>query len=89
MILSSAANAGPYQNPMEKCMLNAFRRIYCKDKEPDPTIVYDEIEKAIASFGGIRGDQTLYFISDADGIILAMLWPWGDGSHITLKLVKK
>jgi hypothetical protein len=56
---------------------------------PSKKCLTDEIEKAIASFGGIRGDQMLYFLSDANGIIFAMLWPWGDGNHITLKLVKK
>ena len=37
-------------------------------------------------FGGIRGEQTL-FRKDADGVtIIAMLWPWQDALHTTLKI---
>ncbi len=48
MILSSASSAGPYRNPMEKCMLNAFRKVYSKTKTPDPIAVYEAIEEAVA-----------------------------------------
>ena len=47
MILSSASNAGPYQNPMEKCMLNAFRLVYANTDNPDPIHVYNEIENSV------------------------------------------
>lgn len=54
MILSAAANAGPYRNPMEKCMLNAFRRVYNGNDIPDPVIVYGEIEESIIRYHGKR-----------------------------------
>jgi hypothetical protein len=54
MILSSAANAGPYRNPMEKCMLNAFRKVYSTTKQPDPIKIYDEIEESIIIYHGKR-----------------------------------
>lgn len=38
------------------------------------------------NYGGIRKNQTLYK-KDFDGYsIIAMLWPWQDDTHITLKL---
>lgn len=49
MILSSASNAGPYRNPMEKCMLNAFRKVY-QDEKADPVHVYNAIEESIKKF---------------------------------------
>ncbi len=50
MILSSASKSGPYENPMEKCMINAFRQIYKKTRNPDPIDVYNEIERSIIKF---------------------------------------
>jgi hypothetical protein len=50
MLLSSASDAGPYRNPMEKCMLNAFRNIYEKSGEPGPAEVYERIEDSIIKF---------------------------------------
>jgi len=61
MILSSSANAGPYRNPMEKCMLNAFRKVYKISKNPDPTKVYKEIEDSVIAFHGKRiGNKVRY-----------------------------
>jgi len=61
MILSSAANAGPYRNPMEKCMLNAFRKVYGSSDQPDPVRLYNEIEESIIKYHGKRtGSGTKY-----------------------------
>ncbi len=43
--------------------------------------------KLAQSFGGIRKDQTLFFKKFDDCSIMAMLWPWQDSEHITLKLI--
>ncbi len=37
-------------------------------------------------YGSIMKNQTLYRKAFGDGTILAMLWPWQDGTHITLKV---
>jgi hypothetical protein len=36
--------------------------------------------------GGISKDQVLYGKQSDAGLVSAMLWPWSDGEHITLKL---
>ena len=43
------------------------------------------------NYGGIHNDQTLFKKEFEDGIVIAMLWPWQDGAHTTLKasLIKK
>ena len=40
-------------------------------------------------YGGINVDQTLFARKAADHTELAFLWPWGNGTHVTLKLFFK
>ena len=55
----------------------------CKPVGKEPT---SEDKKMTQEFGGIRSDQTLYKKKDGDQTVIAMLWPWGDHQHTTLKL---
>lgn len=48
-----------------------------------------QIQKRIKNFGGIRTGQTLYFRSQGKDTIFAMLWPWEDGCHTTVKIIRK
>ncbi len=43
--------------------------------------------KLAKNFGGIRKDQTLFLKKFENCSIMAMLWPWQDSEHITLKLI--
>jgi hypothetical protein len=45
--------------------------------------------KAIKDHGGIRTGQTLYCAANGGCIIIAMLWPWQDGLHTTLKVMQE
>lgn len=56
--------------------------------DAEPSQNHLEISKA---FGGVRKGQALYLKDFGDYIIMAMLWPWQNGTHITLKmpLIKK
>ncbi len=72
MILSSAANAGPYRNPMEKCMLNAFRRSYKESDEPEPTKVYEEIEESIVRYHGKRTSSGIKYTKHGENIKSAL-----------------
>jgi hypothetical protein len=42
-------------------------------------------ETLTAPTGGIRPNQTLYEKKIGTAIVIAKLWPWGDGVHTTLK----
>ncbi len=44
------------------------------------------IEKLTRKFGGIRKGQTIYLKEYDDCSILAMVWPWKDKQHSTLKV---
>ena len=48
-----------------------------------------DVEKVVEDFGGITPGQTLYFLKENDCSYFAMLWPWSDESHVTLKLGRK
>jgi len=43
----------------------------------------------IEEFGGIRPGQTLYFWNEGKDAVFAMLWPWQDGYHTTVKIGRK
>lgn len=45
-----------------------------------------EISKITKQFGGVFGNQTFYMKKDGGQNIGAMLWPWQDDEHITLKV---
>lgn len=42
----------------------------------------------LENFGGIRNDQTLYFLEADDFIYYAMIWPWSDGASVTIKIAQ-
>ena len=48
-----------------------------------------EIQNIINDFGGIKEGQTLYFCQQSSVCVFAMLWPWQDAYHITLKIAQR
>jgi hypothetical protein len=47
-----------------------------------------QIENTIKKFGGIMSGQTLYFCNVGNENVIAMLWPWQDEYHTTLKIIQ-
>ena len=41
-----------------------------------------------SSFGGIRSNQTMYYIKHDNFCSRAMIWPWNDGTHVTVKIFR-
>jgi len=56
---------------------------------PSKNKLSDGINRVIAGFGGIMPGQTLYYNQEGKSVIFAMLWPWQDGVHTTLKIIKR
>ncbi|HTY45456.1 MAG TPA: hypothetical protein VMD52_05660 [Patescibacteria group bacterium] len=56
---------------------------------PSKATLSPEVQEVIEGFGGIMKGQTLYFVSEPACRVFAMLWPWQDGQHITLKTGQK
>ena len=56
--------------------------------KPEGVAPDKDVEKLTKDRGGIAKNQTLYK-KDSDGlVVLAMLWPWGNQMHTTLKIWK-
>jgi len=47
------------------------------------------MEHTIGKFGGIMHGQAIYFKNLGKDEIIGMLWPWQDGEHTTVKIIKK
>ncbi len=47
-----------------------------------------EANRQAKPYGGIRKDQTMYFRRDAEHSECALLWPWGSGARITVKIIQ-
>jgi len=45
-----------------------------------------DISNLTKDYGGVRENQTLFKKNETQTIIIAMLWPWGDNIHTTLKM---
>lgn len=56
---------------------------------PVKTALAPDVKLAIREFGGISAGQTLYFHKEETSAIFAMLWPWQDDQHITVKIGQK
>ncbi|MBU0549665.1 MAG: hypothetical protein KKH80_02570 [Candidatus Omnitrophica bacterium] len=54
---------------------------------PSENKLTPEIENIVNKYGGIFQGQTLYFSSQNNSTVFAMLWPWGSGMHVTVKLI--
>ena len=47
-----------------------------------------ESKEQAGPYGGIRDDQTMYFRQDGEYSECALLWPWGSGNRITVKVIR-
>jgi len=56
---------------------------------PSKNRLASQVQKAVEEFGGVRAGQTLYWGDQEKFSLFAMLWPWQDAEHITLKMVMK
>ncbi|MEM0154708.1 MAG: hypothetical protein QW814_02635 [Methanothrix sp.] len=68
MLLASASESGPYQKPLEKCLLNAFRRYYSNNKSIDPISIYKEISESIIELHGIRSNTGVKYTKHGENI---------------------
>ena len=50
-----------------------------------PTAKAQDLTK---QYGGIQTQQTLYFASRGSIADCAMIWPWNDGNHATVKMAR-
>ena len=47
-----------------------------------------DADRCAKPYGGVRRDQTLYFKKSETRSCAALLWPWGNGTLTTLKIIR-
>lgn len=67
----------------------ALEKLFGSPVWPSKDQLSPKAQDAVKDFGGVRAGQTLYFCNDVEDVVFAMLWPWQDGWHTTMKMVKK
>ncbi len=68
MLLSVASDAGPYRRPLEKSILNAFRKTYKQNYNPDPNKILDDINDSIIELHGKRTNVGINFTKHGENI---------------------
>ena len=72
MLISSASNAGPYKNSLEKSLLSAFRKSYAATVSPDPAEVYACIENAVIEQHGKRSNVGVKLTKHGENVMAAL-----------------
>lgn len=65
-----------------------LRRYFGPPFKPAGEPLQGEPAEFLERVGGIRRDQTLYFLESADKIFYTMIWPWGDRVNVTVKMAQ-
>jgi len=72
----------PGLEPLHK-ILEAYFGPPLKPEGRSPSM---EARRHAKPYGGIRKEQTMYFRQDGEHSECALLWPWGSGVRITIKV---
>ncbi len=70
-------------------LIERIEAVFGSQKLPLGTEFPAQIQTAIENLGGIRGNQSLYVFNCENSFNIIMLWPWGDGKRVTLKMSKQ
>ena len=68
ILLASASESGPYQKPLEKCLINAFRRYYSLNSVINPVSLFKEIQESITELHGIRSNTGVKYTKHGENI---------------------
>ena len=77
--------AKPHLAPATSVLESYFGR----PLKPEGEQASAEAARHAGPHGGVHGNQTLYFHQSEKTSELALLWPWGDGSKVTLKIIRQ
>lgn len=74
--------------PNWPAMDEALRSYFGEPMKPQGQNPSRDADKCAKPYGGVRKDQTLYFQKNETGSYAALLWPWGNGTSVTLKIIR-
>jgi len=77
--------------PIEKLpnLISVLESFFGPPAIPSAQEVSAEAQKVANEFGGVWKGQSFYFQLKETRPMFAMLWPWADKAHVTLKLGHK
>ncbi|MFH1269493.1 MAG: hypothetical protein ABIH75_00350 [Candidatus Omnitrophota bacterium] len=70
-------------------LTGCLEKLFGSPAWPSGKPLLSEAQKIIKDFGGIREGQTFYFRNEGRDSAFAMLWPWQDMKHTTVKIAIK
>ena len=70
-------------------MTSVLQSFFGSPLKPEGEAPSGDANKASRAYGGIRRDQTMYHHKSATYSEVALLWPWGDGMLVTVKVIRE
>ncbi|MFA5356874.1 MAG: hypothetical protein WC301_05675 [Candidatus Omnitrophota bacterium] len=70
-------------------LTGSLEKVFGPPAWPSEKPIMPDTQGIIDTFGGIREGQTLYLRNDGKYSFFAMLWPWQDMQHTTVKISGK
>lgn len=70
-------------------LINRLEKFFGSPAFPSKERLSFQVRQIIDGFGGVLPGQTVYFWNRGKEIIFTLLWPWKDGRHTTVKIIKK
>ncbi len=71
--------------PLVYPLLEGF---YGSQFKPPGVAASSKAKKVAQNYGGIQTQQTLYYVNRNDVSDCAMIWPWNDNKHATIKMAR-
>lgn len=72
--------------PQLSVFLESYFGVPLKAKDKHPS---DDANRYSRAYGGIQQNQTMYFRHGDQVREMALLWPWGCGTLVTLKVIQE
>ena len=70
-------------------LISVLESYFARPLKPAGKPSSKDADRYSAPYGGVQNQQTLYFRKNEKGYEAALLWPWGDGASITVKIARE
>lgn len=73
----------------EMSKVNAvLETFFGKAIKPKGEKVSEDAKKKAAPYGGVRDDQSLYYVAAEELYFYSLIWPWANGQSATVKVIR-
>ncbi|MDP3919273.1 MAG: hypothetical protein Q8R76_00480 [Candidatus Omnitrophota bacterium] len=70
-------------------MTSVLQSYFGEPLKPEGQAPSGDANQVSKPYGGIRRDQTMYHHKSEANTEVALLWPWGNGTSITVKVIRE